>query len=68
MNRGSVSLLINMSRAAMAQIGSIRQAAEALEDDGDVTELIAGSLEEAYAELEMARVDLCAYLATEAEG
>lgn len=38
-----------------------------LDDDGDVTELIAGSLDEAYAELDVAKDDLCEYLDTEAE-
>ena len=68
MRRESVLLLIDMTRTAMDTVGSIRTAAEELEDDGDVTELIAGSLEEAYAELKTAKIDLCAYLATEAEG
>lgn len=67
MNRESVSLLIEMSRAAMAQVSSIRQAAYALEDNGDVTELIAGSLEEAHTELEMVEEDLREYRATKAE-
>lgn len=60
-------LLIDMARTAMAQVSSIRQAADALEDDGDVAELIAGSLDEAYTELETAKIDLSEYLATEAE-
>ena len=67
MRREGVLLLIDMARTAMAQVSSIRQAADALEDDGDVTELIAGSLDEAYTELEMAKIDLSEYLATEAE-
>lgn len=67
MNRGSVSLLIEMARAAMAQVSSIRQAVYTLEDDGEVTKLIAGSLDEAYAGLDMAEDDLSAYRATKAE-
>lgn len=67
MRREGVLLLIDMARTAMAQVSSIRQAADALEDDGDVAELIAGSLDEAYTELETAKIDLSEYLATEAE-
>ena len=39
-----------------------------MDDDGDVTELIMGSLDEAYTGLEMAAGDLRAYLAAGAEG
>ena len=67
MRRNSVSLLIDMTRTAMDTVSSIRTAAEELEDDGDVTELIAGSLEEARAELEMMEEDLREYRATKAE-
>jgi hypothetical protein len=67
MRRESVLLLIDMTRTAMDTVSSIRQAAETLEDDGDVTELIAGSLEEARAELEMMKEDLREYRATKAE-
>ena len=67
MRKEGVSLLIDMARTAMAQVSSIRQVADALEDDGDVAELIAGSLDEAYTELETAKIDLREYLATEAE-
>lgn len=67
MRRDDVSLLIDMTRAAMAQVSSIRQAAYALEDDGEVTKLIAGSLDEAYTELDMAEDDLSAYRATKVE-
>ena len=67
MRKEGVSLLIDMDRTAMAQVSSIRQVADALEDDGDVAELIAGSLDEAYTELETAKIDLREYLATEAE-
>lgn len=67
MRRNDVSLLIDMARTAMEMVGCIRQAADALEDDGYVTELIAGGLDEAYTELETAKIDLRAYLATKAE-
>lgn len=67
MRREGVSLLIEMAHAAMAQVSSIRQAAYALEDDGEVTELIAGSLDEAYTELEMMKEDLREYRTTKAE-
>ena len=67
MRRDSVSLLIDMTRTAMDTVWSIRQAAEELEDDGDVTELIAGSLEEVLTELEMMRDELRGYRATKAE-
>lgn len=67
MRRNDVSLLIDMARTAMEMVGCIRQAADALEDDGYVTELIAGGLDEAYTGLETAKIDLRAYLATKAE-
>lgn len=67
MRRDNVTLLIDMARTAMAQVSSIRQAADALEDDGDVTELIAGSLDEAHTELERVEEDLREYRATEAK-
>ena len=67
MRRDKVTLLIDMVRTTMAQVSSIRQVADALEDDGYVTELIAGGLDEAYTELETAKIDLRAYLATKAE-
>jgi hypothetical protein len=67
MRRQSVTLLIDMTRTAMDTVSSIRTAAEALEDDGDVTELIASSLEEAHTELEMMKEDLWEYRATKAE-
>lgn len=66
MRRNSVTLLIDMARTAMAQVSSIRQAADALEDDGDVTELIADSLDEAYTELETAEEELREYRVTKA--
>lgn len=64
MRRGNVTLLIDMARTAMAQVSSIRQAADALEDDGDVTELIADSLDEAYTGLETAEEELREYRVT----
>lgn len=67
MRRDDVSQLIGMVRAAMAQVGSIRQAEYVLEDDGEVTELIAGGLEEAYVRLETAEDDLRKYRDTKAE-
>lgn len=67
MRRDDVSQLIGMARTAMAQISSIRQAAYALENDGDVTELIAGSLEKAYTALDAVDDDLREYRATKAE-
>ena len=67
MRKEDVSLLIDMARTAMEMVGCIRQAADALEDDGYVTELIAGGLDEAYTELETAKIDLRADLATKAE-
>lgn len=67
MRRDKVTLLIDMARAAMAQVSSIRQAADALEDDGDVTELIAIGLDEAHTELERVEEDLREYRATEAK-
>jgi len=66
MRRDNVTLLIDMARTAMAQVSSIRQAADALEDDGDVTELIADSLDEAYTELETAEEELREYRVTKA--
>lgn len=68
MRREGVVLLIDMTRTAMDMVSSIRTAADELEDDGDVTELIAGSLDEAYTELEMMKEDLWEYRATKAEG
>lgn len=67
MRRQSVSLLTDMTRTAMDMIWSIRTAAEELEDDGDVTELIAGSLEEVLTELETMRDELREYRNTKAE-
>ena len=67
MRRDSVSLLIDMTRTAMDMVWSIRMAAEALEEDGDVTELMAGNLEEALTELEMMREELREYRDTKAE-
>lgn len=67
MRRDKVTLLIDMARAAMAQVSSIRQAADALEDDGDVTKLIAIGLDEAHTELERVEEDLREYRATEAK-
>ena len=66
MRRDNVTLLIDMARTAMAQVSSIRQAADVLEDDGDVTELIADSLDEAYTELETAEEELREYRVTKA--
>lgn len=67
MRRDDVSQLIGMVRAAMAQVGSIRQVEYVLEDDGEVTELIVGGLEEAYVRLETAEDDLRKYRDTKAE-
>ena len=68
MRRDNVTLLIDMARTAMAQVSSIRQAADALEDDGDVTELIADSLDEVYTRLETAEEELREYRATKVGG
>ena len=67
MRRESVSLLIDMTRTAMDAVSSIQTAAEELEDDGDVTELIAGSLEEVFTELEMMKEELRGYCDTKGE-
>lgn len=67
MRRDSVSLLIDMARTAMEAVNSIRMAAGALEDNGDVMELITDSLDEAYTGLETAEDELHEYLATKAE-
>lgn len=67
MRRDKVTLLIDMVRTTMAQVSSIRQVADAIEDDGDVTELIADSLDEAHTELERVEEDLREYRATEAK-
>ena len=62
MRRNSVTLLIDMTRTAVDTVSSIRTAAEELEDDGDVTELISDRLEAACSELETAKDDLYEYL------
>lgn len=64
MRRDKVTLLIDMVRTTMAQVSSIRQVADAIEDDGDVTELIADSLDEAYTMLETAEKELREYRVT----
>lgn len=67
MRRDNVTLLIDMARTAMAQVSSIRQAADALEYDGEVAELIADSLGEAYVAIEAAGDKLYEYRAIKAE-
>ena len=68
MRRNDVSLLIDMARTAMEMVGCIRQAADALEDDGYVTELMADGLGEAYTGLGTVEEELLEYRATKAEG
>lgn len=67
MRKDGVLSLVYGVNALMTAINSLQLAASELDDDGDVTELIAGSLDEAYAELDVAKDDLCEYLDTEAE-
>lgn len=52
----------------MKQIDFIQQDVTTVDDDGEVTELIMSSLDEAYTGLAMAVDDLCAYLGVETEG
>lgn len=67
MRKDSVLSLVYGVSALMTAIESLQLAASELDDDGDVTELIARSLDDAYAELDVAKDDLCEYLDTEAE-
>lgn len=67
MRKGSVLSLLYGIGAQMAAVDFIRQTAYALEDGGEVTELIAGGLKDACAGLETARDNLREYFATEAE-
>ncbi len=68
MRRNSVTLLIDMARTAMGTVSCIRQAAYTLEDDGDVTELIADSLNEAHTALEVIEEELREYRIERARG
>lgn len=67
MNRNNVTLLIGMIRAAKEAVSYIQQMAYALEYDGEVAELIADSLHEAYVAIEAAGDKLYEYRATKAE-
>ena len=67
MKPAAVKWLASRIREEMKQIDFIQQDVTTVDDDGEVTELIAGSLDEAYAELDVAKDDLCEYLDTEAE-
>lgn len=67
MRKGSVLSLLYGIGVQMAAVDFIRQTAYALDDDGEVTELIACSLEDACAGLESARDYLREYFATEAK-
>jgi hypothetical protein len=67
MNRNNVTLLIGMIRAANGAVSYIQQMAYALEYDGEVAELIADSLHEAYVAIEAAGDKLYEYRATKAE-
>lgn len=67
MRKDGVLSLVYGVNALMTAIKSLQLAASELDDDGDVTELIAGSLDEAYVELDVTKDDLCEYLDTEAE-
>ena len=64
----TVKWLAKRIREEMKQIDFIQQDVATVDDDGDVTELIMGSLDEAYTGLEMAAGDLRAYLTAGAEG
>nr|DAU20120.1 MAG TPA: hypothetical protein [Caudoviricetes sp.] len=68
MKPAAVKWLASRIREEMKQIDYIQQDVATVDDDGDVTELIMGSLDEAYTGLEMAAGDLRAYLAAGAEG
>ena len=68
MRRDDVSQLIGMVCATKGMVSAIRQAAYALEDDGDVTELMADGLGEAYTGLGTVKEELLEYRATKAEG
>lgn len=68
MRRDDVSQLIGMVCATKGTVSAIRQAAYALEDDGDVTELMADGLGEAYTRLGTVEEELLEYRATKAEG
>lgn len=68
MKPAAVKWLVSRIREEMKQIDYIQQDVATVDDDGDVTELIMGSLDEAYTGLEMAAGDLRAYLAAGAEG
>lgn len=63
-----VKWLAKRIREEMKQIDFIQQDVTTVDDDGEVTELIMSSLDEAYTGLAMAVDDLCAYLAAGAEG
>lgn len=64
----TVKWLAKRIREEMKQIDFIQQDVTTVDDDGEVTELIMSSLDEAYTELAMAVDDLCAYLGVETEG
>lgn len=68
MKPAAVKWLVSRIREEMKQIDYIQRDVATVDDDGDVTELIMGSLDEAYTGLEMAAGDLRAYLAAGAEG
>ena len=63
-----VKWLAKRIREEMKQIDFIQQDVTTVDDDGEVTELIMSSLDEAYTGLAMAVDDLCAYLGVETEG
>ena len=67
MKPAAVKWLAKRIREEMKQIDFIQQDVTTVDDDGEVTELIMSSLDEAYTELEMAAGDLRAYLAAGAE-
>ena len=67
MRRDDVSQLIGMVCATKGMARSISYAAYALEGYGDVTELIADSLDEAYTRLGTVEEELLGYRATKAE-
>mgnify|MGYP000407057933 CR=1 FL=1 len=58
MRKDSVLSLLYGIGAQMAAVNFIQRTVYELEDDGDVTELIADNLEEAYTGLETARDNL----------
>ena len=58
MRKDSVLSLLCGIGAQMAAVNFIQRTVYELEDDGDVTELIADNLEEAYTGLETARDNL----------